>query len=116
RRDMEVRRTGYFGYSAYDALRRHAASFAGIAAYSVAEDGAVLGRGADARRVNRGEATANLFPLLGVTPRLGRFFSEREDDVAAPEKAAVLGHALWQRDFGGRGDAIGKTIGPHNHP
>src|SRR5262249_28324090 len=73
-------------------------SFAAIAAYGVSEDGSVLGRGPEARRINRGQATASLFPLLGGTPRLGRFYTERDDDTASPQPGAVIGYGLWQRD------------------
>jgi predicted permease len=111
---MDVKASGYFPYADYETLRREGTFFTAIAGYSVSEDGMVLGRGVDARRINRGEATANLFPLLGVTPRLGRFFSEREDDVASPEKVVVLGYGLWQREFGGRDDVIGKSIALDN--
>ena len=106
----DVQRNGWFGYVTYDALRREAQSFDAVAAYSVAENGAILGRGLDARRINRGEATASLFPLLGATPALGRFYTEREDNTSAPEPVVVIGFSLWQRDFGGRRDVIGKSI------
>src|SRR6185295_13090097 len=77
----DVERRGSFGFGAYDALRRENQAFDAIAAYSITEDSAVLGRGLDARRINRGEATAGLFPLLGVTPALGRFYTAEEDDT-----------------------------------
>ncbi len=95
---------------AYDALRRNGRLFDAVAAYSVSEDGTVLGRGVDARRINQGQATASLFPLLGVAPRLGRFYSDREDDTVAPQPVVVIGYALWQSEFGGRSDVIGKPI------
>src|SRR5262249_32464451 len=84
--------------------------FEGIAAYNVYEGGAIMGRGIDARRVNRGESTASLFPLLGVTPALGRFYDEHDDDPAAPQSVAVLAYGLWQRDFGGPANVIGAPI------
>jgi predicted permease len=107
---MDIQRNGWFGYVTYDLLRRQGQSFEAVAAYNVAEDGVILGRGLDARRINRGEATASLFPLLGVTPALGRFYTEREDDTAAPERVVVIGFGLWQQQFGGRSDAIGRSI------
>ena len=106
----DTQRTGWFGYVTYDALRRQGQSFEAVAAYSVTEDGVVFGHGISARRINRGQATASLFPLLGVTPALGRFYTEQEDDTAAPQPVVVIGHGLWQRDFGGRADVIGQPI------
>jgi putative ABC transport system permease protein len=105
----DLQRNGWFGYTTYKTLRA-ATAFEAVAAYSITEDGAVLGRGIDARRINLGEATAGLFPLLGVTPELGRFYTEAEDDPIAPQRVVVIGYGLWQRDFGGRHDVIGQPI------
>jgi putative ABC transport system permease protein len=113
---MDVQRSGWFGYATYDVLRRQGQSFDAVAAYSVMEDGAILGRGIDARRVNRGEATASLFPLLGVQAALGRFYTEQEDDTGAPAPVVVIGYGLWQTEFGGRRDAIGQSITIDNAP
>jgi putative ABC transport system permease protein len=58
----------------------------------------------------RGErVTANLFPLLGVQPVVGRAFSSDEDQ---PGRAnyALLSHSLWQRRFGGDPSITGKAI------
>jgi predicted permease len=107
---MDVWRGGTFGYLTYDALRTQARSVEAIAAYQFGEDGAVLGRGIGARRINRVNATASLFPLLGVRPALGRFYDERDDDTTNPAPVAVIGYGLWQRDFGGRRDVIGAPI------
>lgn len=107
---LGVHQTGVFGYVVYDTLRRSGHSFESIAAYTSYEDGDILGRGADARRINRGEATASLFPLLGVTPAAGRFFTDREDDTVAPERVVVISYDVWQQDFAGRPDVAGQAI------
>jgi putative ABC transport system permease protein len=60
-------------------------------------------------RVAGVRVTANLFSLLGVHPTLGRSFRPDEDRPGG-QPVAVLGHALWQRRFGGERDAIGKSI------
>jgi predicted permease len=105
----DLQRNGWFGYTTYKTLQS-ASAFDAVAAYSITEEGAILGRGIDARRINRAEATAGLFPLLGVAPALGRFYTENEDDPAAPQRVVVLGYGLWQRDYGGRHDVLGQTI------
>jgi predicted permease len=52
--------------------------------------------------------TANLIPLLGVRPLLGRTFYADEE---GPEtKAVVLSYSLWQRRFGGDPNLVGKPI------
>jgi putative ABC transport system permease protein len=52
--------------------------------------------------------TANLFPMLGVAPLLGRTFTAEEDRTNA--RVAVLSYGLWQNQFGGKSDVAGKTI------
>ena len=52
--------------------------------------------------------TANLFPMLGVAPLLGRTFTAEEDRANA--RVAVLSYGLWQNQFGGKPDVAGKTI------
>jgi putative ABC transport system permease protein len=54
-------------------------------------------------------ATADLFPLLGLRPILGRTYTAAED---APGGApvVVLSHGLWERRFGASRDVIGQTL------
>jgi putative ABC transport system permease protein len=53
---------------------------------------------------------ANFFPMLGVRPHRGRFFSPDEDDAASTARPVVLGYAFWQRRYGGDEDVLGRTI------
>jgi predicted permease len=69
-----------------------------------------LGRGASATRVPGAQVTPNFFPLLGVRPHRGRFFQEDEAGEANPQQLAVIGYNFWQRQFGGRDNAIGSTL------
>ncbi len=52
---------------------------------------------------------ANFFSVVGVTPLLGRGFVQGEDR-AGQNLVAVLSYGFWQRHFGGRNDAVGKTL------
>ena len=54
-------------------------------------------------------ASANLFPLLGVNPALGRRFSPSEE-AFGNNRVAILSDALWRERFASRPDAIGKII------
>jgi predicted permease len=47
--------------------------------------------------------------ILGVSPMLGRDLRP-EDNVAGAEKVTIIGYAMWQRDFGGRQDVIGRSL------
>ena len=65
-----------------------------------------------AGRAELGEAHAvsgNYFAVMGVPPALGRAFGDG-DDRADADPAAVISHALWQRRFGGAGDAVGRGL------
>jgi predicted permease len=53
--------------------------------------------------------SANLFPLLGVTPAFGRTFSEAEDQPKG-ERVVLLTWSLFQRRFAGNPSIIGKQI------
>ena len=69
----------------------------------------VILRGIDEpERVMGDYVSANLFPLLGVNPALGRAFSA--DDEQRRARVVILSHGLWQRRFGAATDAIGKTL------
>src|SRR5881394_2238536 len=52
----------------------------------------------DPERVLGRMASADLFPVLGVTPALGRLYGPDEDKPGAP-RTVVLTQGLWQRRF-----------------
>jgi predicted permease len=53
--------------------------------------------------------THEFFPMLGVQPMLGRFFSA-DDDRSQANATAVLTYSLWKRRFAADPTIIGKTI------
>src|SRR5262245_39787687 len=53
-------------------------------------------------------ASANLFPLLGVAPMLGRTFTAEEEQQKA--RVVILSHGLWRRRFGAAPDILGRTL------
>ena len=65
--------------------------------------------GGEPLRIQGTSLTANLLPLLGVRPFLGRLFAPEEDTEGA-SGTVLLSHGLWKDAFGGREDAIGKTV------
>ncbi len=68
----------------------------------------VTGRG-DAARVEIATMTPSLLTVLRISPVLGRGFAEHEGQ-SGQAPVAILSHGYWQRQFGGRSDAIGQTI------
>jgi putative ABC transport system permease protein len=56
-----------------------------------------------------GLVTGGFFRTLGAQPLLGRVITEEDDRRGGPF-VVVLGHAMWQRQFGGDPGVVGKTI------
>ena len=50
----------------------------------------------------------DLFAVLGVKPRLGRWFVPEEEKPGI--RAAIINHSLWQRQFGGDPNIIGRAL------
>ena len=61
------------------------------------------------RRYTGAYITDPFFRILGVAPALGRDLRP-EDNVPGAAKVAILGHGIWQRDFGGAADIVGKAV------
>lgn len=53
--------------------------------------------------------------ILGVRPALGRDFTAA-DNTPGVEKVAIIGHNIWQRDFGGSPDVVGKRVRLNGKP
>jgi putative ABC transport system permease protein len=87
--------------------RRQARAFEGMAAYTRRSFDA--SREGEPERVAGGRTSANLFPLLGVRPALGRPFAP-EDEAGAGRDVALLSHRLWERRFGRDPGVVGKTL------
>ncbi len=60
-------------------------------------------------RVNAAAVTASAFPLLGVSPALGRTFTTDEERPGSLP-VAVLSYSLWQRHYASHDGILGKTI------
>src|SRR5262245_18206992 len=52
--------------------------------------------------------TADLFPLLGAAPQLGRSFTPAE--AQAGIRAAILSHSLWRQRFNADPNVLGQSI------
>ena len=98
----------YVPYTDYEVMRRESRSFSAIAI--VGFETVSIGTGAEAQTLNAQPTTASLFPLLGVRPAIGRFWTEEEDDPDRSPPVAVLAHGTWRRVFGGDSSIVGKTV------
>lgn len=81
-----------------------------MAAVSTWQDANVSGEGGKLpERVGAAWCTGNFFSVLGVTPWLGRGFTEQDDRAEAPA-TVVMTNALWMRRYNGDPAIVGKLI------
>jgi len=67
--------------------------------------------GGEPERLAGARVTASLCTTLGVTPAIGRCFTEAEEhDPARAGSVVLLGDALWRRRFGADRGIVGRTI------
>lgn len=59
--------------------------------------------------------TENFLRILGTPPMLGRDLTA-DDNKPGAEKVAILGYGIWQRDFGGSPDIVGKGVRINGKP
>jgi len=59
--------------------------------------------------------SAGFFRALGVTPVLGRDFSQGEDVPSAP-RTVLLSYSAWQKRYGKRADILGQTVNLDGNP
>src|SRR5260370_14839722 len=86
--------------------RRQSQTFAEMAAYGAVTTN-LSGSGAPEQVLGQ-RVTANLIPMLGVPPLVGRSFTPDEE---GPEvRSVVLSHRLWRRKFACNREVVGKTI------
>jgi len=88
-------------------------SFEGMGAYWDTSVN-LVGQG-DPERLEGATVTADLLPLLGVQPVMGRLFTAAEDREGAPG-TLLLSYQLWQAVFGGDAGAIGRRVNLDNEP
>ena len=100
-------------YPNYMDWRTQSSSFAHMAAFTPASFN-LTGAG-DPERLRGAVATANFFDVMGLQPLVGRVYTSQEE-TPGKDAVVVLSHGLWQRRFGGAGDAIGKTITLNGQP
>ena len=68
---------------------------------------ATLTGAGDPERLPLAAATPSLFTVLRARPAHGRLFNSGD---AVRRDVLILSHGLWQERFGGRPDAIGRTV------
>src|SRR5262245_11153602 len=96
-----------FSLPEYMDYRSQTRTLSGLAAYanwraSLTSD--TISEGLQGARMS-----ANAFDVLGIAPAAGRLLRESDDRPGAP-KVALLSYRLWQREFAGAAEAVGRGI------
>ncbi len=97
----------------FDDWRTRTRSFAGMAAFR--EEPATLAGTETPSRITAAAISPGLFEVLRVSPSAGRGFAAPADGTP-PAGEVVIGHHLWLRSFGGRSDALGRTVRVNGRP
>lgn len=88
-------------------------TFDSLAAYSGQSFG--LSEAGDTEQLLGARVTPNLFRVLGVSPFVGRTFSDG-DDKMGQNNVVLLSYGLWQRRFGSNLNIAGQTINLDGRP
>jgi predicted permease len=95
-------------YARYADIARWTHSFSIVAGYTPRD--LAVGVGDAAREMHIGVVSASFFRFFDAPPVLGRYFTAAEDQPPSGAPVAVLSHAMWQTQYGGRRDVLGSTI------
>ena len=62
----------------------------------------------DPAQINGARLTASVFSVLGVSPLLGRIFTQREDDSA--QRVTLISYSMWRSRFHSDARALGQKL------
>jgi predicted permease len=98
----------------YEMMLEHQQSFERLAGYI---NGSTVNLTIDGKvQRNRGAyVTTDFLKVISVAPILGRDFNAADNAVGA-QKVALISHSLWQKDFGGSRDVVGKDVRINGRP
>jgi predicted permease len=100
---------GLVSHPDYLAFRAGTRTLSELAAYYPTAPLFVTANG-NAHELNGAVVSANFFPLLRVTPALGRFFRDDEDQVPDRDRVAILSEHLWRTWFFASPDVVGSPV------
>jgi len=69
-----------------------------------------MAQGGEIRSAKGLWVSGGFFNLLGVRAQQGRLLSANDDQRGCASPNVVISNAFWQREFGGKADAVGRKI------
>ena len=97
----------------WEQMRAHQIAFDSMFAWGNVQ--LLVGRGGGARAVRGLWVSGDFFRVLGLTPERGRLLTPDDDRRGCGAGAAVVSHAFWQSQLGGREAAIGAGLDVQDH-
>ena len=104
--DTDPEEISYLDYLEYRA--HSSAVFTDMTGYGISITG--LSYQGHADRLIISYVPSNFFSMLGIRPGLGRLILPGEGDDPKTGPVVVLGHAYWEKRFGGDPSVIGRTV------
>src|ERR1041385_2776975 len=107
--ESDGRVSANYNWSEYSYLRDHTSTLDTLAAhYSTAP--LYVDINGEAGEIQGAVVSSDYFPMLGLKPALGRFFTADEDSVPDRDAVAVIGYGLWRSRFAGDAAIVGRSI------
>jgi putative ABC transport system permease protein len=100
-------------YYDFDQWQRNARAFDGMAVWDGISEN--VSDGSSATRLDGQIVSHDMARVLGITPVLGRTFTNDEHVLNGPH-VVMLGYGTWQTRFGGARDVVGKTLRLNSRP
>jgi hypothetical protein len=100
-------------YAMYKDLRDHNDVFAGMFCQSPVA--LQISHSGGNERVEGEQVSGSFFPVLGLTPALGRLFTAADETIGG-HPVAVLGYGYWKARFNSDPAVIGQTLAINGHP
>jgi predicted permease len=103
-----------FSYPMYKAIRDRDTVFAGVLARFATE--VSLSGGGQTERGSGEMVSGNYFQVLGVTPALGRTFTQEDDQAPGGHPLVVLSHGYWTRRYGNDPGVLNQSLTVNGMP
>jgi len=97
-------------YRDYVDIRDRSKSFEGLAAFDYITAGFAVDPTHSPKLKMGMLVSANMFPLMGVEPTIGRGFRPDEDQVPGRDAVVVLGRRLWEDELGSDPSVLGRRV------
>lgn len=102
---LDLKGNGESGVTGFDvhAFMRETKSFENLGGYQ--QTGYELSGAGEPAQINAARLSGTVFPALGISPLMGRWFTQQEDDQK--QQVAVVSYAFWQDRLHGNPGVLG---------